>query len=79
MAIENPTVPEIGSQRTLDCQEALEEDFQGLVERAEDAGWATHEILAAIRDLAISTAIACGENDRTTDAIADAIRRCRSH
>ena len=50
--MQKPPKPGPYEDRHLDCQAALEDDLNDLIDRAEAAGWETREAAAAIIDLA---------------------------
>lgn len=78
MAIKRPKLLTNYPERPLDCQEALEGEFQAFVDKASAAGWAQREIFDAVKELAVAGQAADDENLRTSHAVADAIRRVRA-
>jgi len=60
--ITSPRQHVTGPDRHLDCQEALEDEFVALIDRAEVAGWTRPEILAALIDLCANRALADAED-----------------
>lgn len=79
MPINGPKVLFGYADRAMDCQCALEEDFELLVEAAENAGWSRREVLDALAELAAYGQAAEAENEETNRAVAAAIRLVRRH
>lgn len=52
MDIKGPTRPDDHPDLSLDCQMALESEFQALAERAVDAGWRPTDVANALVELA---------------------------
>ena len=63
------------SDRSLDCEFALEPAFLALVGVAQAAGWKTTEIDLALVNLADNHMLGETENLRTDQAIQEALRR----
>jgi hypothetical protein len=52
MTIPSPRYPEDHPDRAIECQFALEPDFQDLVRRAVKSGWTEDEVATTMIDLA---------------------------
>lgn len=61
--------------RELDCQMAMEDHFQELIEAAEQSGWTREEAIVAVAELAKAQAMADDENEATDLAILTALSR----
>ena len=55
--------------RDIDCQEAIEAEFQKLVQNIAAAGWGPSEIAEAIENLAIADKMAREENAKMDAAV----------
>lgn len=59
----------------LDCQEAMELEFQMLAESAVQAGWNQYDVAVALYELACARVLELRANKETMDAIARANRK----
>jgi hypothetical protein len=66
MAIRGPTPTAESEDRFLECEEAIEAEFQALVWKALKAGWDEGEACVAIASLADHHILALNCNDRTS-------------
>lgn len=73
--INKPRKPEEYPDRDLDCQMAMEEHFQVLIDAAESSGWTREEAIDAVAELARNQTSADHENDVTNLAILNALMR----
>lgn len=73
--IDKPRKPDNYPDRDIDCQRALEEHFQELIEAAERSGWTREEAISAVSELARNQTSADNENDVTNLAILNALMR----
>ena len=62
------------SDRTLDCEFAMEPAFQALAEAAERVGWAPADVASALVNLADNHVLARAANAET-DAMIESVRR----
>ena len=77
VAIAGPPAGADISDRSLDCEFALEPAFLDLVHRAQQAGWKLLEIDLALVSLADNHMLGEMENLRTGQAIQEALRRLK--
>lgn len=68
-----PRSPHDYEDRPIDCQEALEDEFLALIDRAYAVGWYPKESMAAIRDLALNHIEGLKANTDTDRQIAEAM------
>ena len=72
--IPSPNVENDHPDRHLSCQEALEDEFQRVIESAVSAGWAETEATAALLDLSDNHMLSRFANDET-DAVLKILKR----
>lgn len=78
MSISPPDKPTDHPDRFLQCQEAIEDAFQDLVEQAVAAGWGEAETVAAVVELADHHMLAQGEISILVDFLEQLRRRGQS-
>lgn len=67
------------ADRHIDCQAALEDDLNDLIDRAEAAGWEPREAAAAVIDLAAAYVLKLDATGATNRQIAEALARRAKH
>lgn len=73
--IDKPRKDEPYPDRDLDCQMAMDEHFQELIEAAGQSGWSREEAISAVAELARNQISADYENDVTNLAVLNALMR----
>lgn len=69
MTIKGPKQRARYADLPLDCQMALEAEFQDLAERGEKAGWSRSDVAEALLELAQNHILAMRERGKEDDAI----------
>lgn len=73
--IDKPRKTEPYPDRDLDCQMAMEEHFEALIDAAECSGWTREEAIAAVAELVKTQRMADHEIDVTNLAVLNALMR----
>lgn len=72
--ISGPKTDNDYAERHIDCQLALERDFQSLMRQAVAAGWTEQDVALALTDLALNSAKGLVSDRRDEWDIIDAMR-----
>lgn len=78
MSINPPQHPSDHPDRIIDCEFAMEPEFQALAHRAEAAGWSADDVSTAMANLAIAQIKAVVAEQRTDADVKLAVQLIRT-